>query len=191
MEGVFFSSIDMRLRSHETQTQEMHPLIIAGSARIGKFPVVSGALIDWIPVDVAAHSTIELAFSEQAPGSTSVHHIVNPSPCRSSDIAFHLVAAGVPICPTSPDEWWAAIRRDEDNPCLLLESYIEEAFVDAQTNLDKTGGAGVTLETRQTLAIGATSLSRCPALDKELWRKYIDYWRRIGFLENNLPLEAV
>lgn len=160
----------------------MNPIIIAGSARIGKFPVVPHAILDWTPVDFVGRSTIELALGEQAPCSTVVHHIVNPTLSTYADMANDLWTAGVPVSPTSPKEWWSAIQADEGNPCLAIEGYIEEAFVNAHADLAKTGGTALTLDISQTLRLSPNSLARCPPLDGTLWKKYVQHWRQIGFL---------
>ncbi|KAJ8516174.1 hypothetical protein ONZ45_g6511 [Pleurotus djamor] len=161
------------------KVQEMNPIIIAGSSRIGKFPVVPGAIMDWVPVDVVGSTTAELATSKQPSSSVSVHHIVGPAPTTYGTMAEQLQEIGIPLSPVSPREWWDAIRQDEGNPCLAIEGYIEEAVVDA---LDKLGDkTSVTLDISNTIQ-ASSSLSRCPPIDGSLWKKYIDYWKGVGFI---------
>jgi hypothetical protein len=160
----------------------MNPIIIAGSARIQKYPVVSGVCLDWTPVDIVAATTIELALLDQPQSSTTVYHVVNPNLSTYGDLVQHLSAVGVPLVPTSPKDWWAAIQADDGNPCLAIEAYIEEAVVSAHEQLEKTGGQGVTLDGTRTKEIARDTLGACPPLDLELWSAYVKYWRSIGFL---------
>ncbi|KAF8884616.1 acetyl-CoA synthetase-like protein [Infundibulicybe gibba] len=165
------------------KTQEMNPIIIAGSARVGKFPVVPGVVLDWTPVDTVGHATVELALGVQHNKSTAVHHIVNPTPLTYEDLARDLRTAGVPVSPVPPAKWWTAIQADEGNPCHAIEAYIEEAVVNAHVDLAKTGGRGVTLDIQETVKLAPNSLARCPPLDAALWTKYVAHWREIGFLK--------
>ena len=84
-------------------------MIIAGSTRVGKFPMISGAL-DWTPVDVVGNSTIELALQQRRSGEVAVHHLVNPHPSTYSELAASLKSLGVRIDPVSAQEWWTAIQ---------------------------------------------------------------------------------
>ncbi|KAK0205569.1 acetyl-CoA synthetase-like protein [Desarmillaria ectypa] len=162
------------------KTQEMNPSIIAGSARIGKFPIVPDA-VDWIPVDVVASTTVELALQPQKSGVVRVHHVVHPFPSSYKDMVHHLQACGISVVPVSPQEWWTAICADEDNPCMKMEAYIQDIFVNAHDRDDSDIRGVPTLDLPQTLA-ASKSLRQCPALDSSLWQRYISCWRRTGFL---------
>ncbi|KAE9392373.1 acetyl-CoA synthetase-like protein [Gymnopus androsaceus JB14] len=100
------------------KSQEMNPIVISGSIRVGKYPDIS-MLVDWIPVDTVAASTIELALKTNLPSETSIYHITNPVPSQYSDIMHYLQALGYTLSPASPIEWWEAIAADSGNPCHI------------------------------------------------------------------------
>ncbi|KAK0194680.1 acetyl-CoA synthetase-like protein [Armillaria mellea] len=162
------------------KTQEMNPSIIAGSARIGKFPIVPD-VVDWIPVDVVASTTVELALQPQKCGAVRVHHVVHPFPSSYKDMTRHLQTCGISVVDVSPQEWWTAICADEDNPCLKMEAYIQDIFVNAPDRNRSDMRGAPTLDLPQTLA-ASKSLRRCPPLDSSLWKRYISYWRETKFL---------
>lgn len=157
-------------------------MIIAGSARVGKYPVGQDLPLDWTPVDYVARSTVELALRNEPEGSASVHHITNPTLCTYADMVRCFNEVGLPMEAVSPKEWWAAIQADESNPCLAMEAYIESAVVEAHSDLSKTGGKPLVLDISRTLTLAPNSLAKCPPLDAALWKKYLRHWKQIGFI---------
>ncbi|EIW79917.1 acetyl-CoA synthetase-like protein [Coniophora puteana RWD-64-598 SS2] len=164
------------------KTAEMNPSIIAGSARIGKFPSAPQCPLDWTPVDYAAMSTVDLTLQQRPLGSASVFHISNPHAATYDDMARCLRSTGIALESVPLQEWWDAILADEGNPCLQMEGYIEESFVKAQTDLVARGEKALMLEISRTLESAPNSLGKCPPLDESLWGKYVSYWREVGFI---------
>ncbi|KIK63424.1 hypothetical protein GYMLUDRAFT_72098 [Collybiopsis luxurians FD-317 M1] len=153
------------------KTQEMHPIIIAGSARIGKFPEFPFTM-DWIPVDVVAAATVELALDVSKCSNTVIHHIANPHKFAYPDIFRHLESMALDR--SSPKEWWDAITADSENPCHTLGGYIEALVYDPAE-------VGPLLDMTYTLQ-ASKSLRECPPLDEHLWVTYVKRWRESGFL---------
>lgn len=159
----------------------MNPIIIAGSSRVGKFPILEGALLDWIPVDVVGTSTIELALQRSQSGRVEVHHFVNPRPSTYNDLVDTLNALDIKVAPVSPQEWWGAIEADEENPCLAIQGYIEQTIVKPQGHRSKKSHAPPTLDISLTLKL-SPSLANCPQLDQSLWSRYLTHWSELGFI---------
>ncbi|KAF9001664.1 hypothetical protein BDQ17DRAFT_1358004, partial [Cyathus striatus] len=160
------------------KVQEMNVLIIKGSSRIGKFPVPADpeAKLDWTPVDLVARTTVELALRPSDIGTTETWHIGHPYPITYSKLVSYLSAAGLPMTPASPEEWWEEIKTDEGNPCLAIESYIGEAVVGEHNH-------GITLALDKTIEAAKHSLGSVDGeVCQDVWKRYVSYWKEVGFL---------
>ena len=89
---------------------------------------------------------------------------------------------GVSVDPVSAQEWWTAIQADEQNPCLTIQGYIEEAIVRPTADQMSKISTPPTLDISGTLKLTPNSLAKCPPLDKRLWARYLEYWRESGFI---------
>ncbi|KAL0959586.1 hypothetical protein HGRIS_011296 [Hohenbuehelia grisea] len=166
------------------KVQEMNPIIIAGSQRVGSYPVVEGAVIDWVPVDFVGKMMVDLALSiSPSADVVDVHHISHPRPASYGDMVRHLTAAGISLKPVSPNTWWQAVQQDEGNPCHAISSYIEEAVVAAHEDVAQTQGKTVELAIESTMERIPDLFASCPSMDTALWQKYVTYWRNSNFLQ--------
>ncbi|KAK7458030.1 hypothetical protein VKT23_009938 [Stygiomarasmius scandens] len=160
---------------------EMYPSIIRGSLRIGKYPRIP-IITDWIPVENAAATTVEMALKlhtyRPSYPAVSVDHIANPNNTEY-DWIFRKIQkiSGRHLEEVSVKQWCDQIMKDDGNPCLPLTAYIEGSF--SEIGL---GEKSKVLEIRSTLE-KSYALQKCPPLGENAWEKYLTKWKEEGFVE--------
>ena len=162
-------------------TAEMLPLMIcAGGGRLGMLPE-DGQHIDWIPVNYAAASIVDIALKSSTrvtSQSERVHHILNPNSISWSQLLDYLKLSGLQFKAVPIKEWLHQLLANPNNSAYTLANFFNKIFAEGRKfeiskhNVEKTMQRTATLE-------------RCPPITPELIRRYLNYWSEVDFLSHN------
>ncbi|CAO3610104.1 unnamed protein product [Mucor fragilis] len=154
---------------------EQYPLMfIGGGSIMNKMPRLNTE-IDWIPCDFAAASIVDVMLkTSNLPANTneSIYHIVNPHTIQWYDVLIAMKKSGMNFDIVEPTEWVKELAKDDANPAFRLMSFYQEAFKDS-FKMSKW-------QTKKTRAM-APIISQSSALDTNLFSKYLNYWKSVGF----------
>lgn len=139
-------------------------------------PALKSDVIDWLPVDYAAASIVEIMLkTSKKPAKdliNQVFHIVNPHMVSWDDVLDAMKKCGMQFDVVSPAEWVAELAKHQDNPAYRLMGFYEKSF-----------GTGFVLPefvTTETIKTTPT-LNESPAFDADLLSKQLQYWSSVGF----------
>lgn len=157
------------------KTNEQYPLmLIGGGAMMHKMPALSDEMrIDWIPVDYAAQTIVDIMLHDQEfliSTEQSIYHIVNPNVIAWNNVLDAMKSSGMSFDIVSFPEWIELLAQNSQNPAYKLIGYYE-------TNDTFRMPAWSTKKTMEIAPIMKTS----PVIDANFFRKFLDFWREIGF----------
>lgn len=147
-------------------TSEQFPLMMMAGARMHKMPALESH-VDWIPVDYASAVIADIMMGQE---THLVYHVVNPQAETWAGLLKAMRLCGISFDTVDPQEWLESL--DSEDPAYRLMAYFESAF--------KTKMKMPVWETAQTNQVTEV-LKRVPILDAELLKKYLNYWKSIGF----------
>ncbi|KAG0174801.1 hypothetical protein DFQ28_004462 [Apophysomyces sp. BC1034] len=161
-------------------TSEQYPLMFIGGGQVmHKMPKLETS-IDWITVDSAASSIVDimlLTADQPAIVAESIFHIVNPHSIMWSDLLDAMKSCGMRFDTVSPAEWVHELSKDNTNPAYKLMSFYEGNFKGAFTmpiwETDKSQKA-------------SSHLQNAPLLNASLFTKYLGFWQKAGFYQPQL-----
>ncbi|KAI8360869.1 hypothetical protein EDC96DRAFT_553792 [Choanephora cucurbitarum] len=161
-------------------TSEQYPLMfIGGGSWMHKMPRLETS-IDWIPVDFAAAAIVDIMLNTRSPSTKVaqyVYHIVSPQTLKWCDILQSLTLAGMSFEVVDVEDWIKELIQSEENPAYRLipffEGNLSQTFKMPKWKTDKT---------MQVTAV----LSHVPALDVELFTKFLANWESTGFYNPSL-----
>ncbi|KAI1495529.1 hypothetical protein F5X99DRAFT_124000 [Biscogniauxia marginata] len=154
------------------KTEEHIPALLKASQKISAFPRLEGT-ISWLPVDRAARSLVEAVFKPTPFSTENILHLENP--IRQSSHDFVTIAAtelGIGNNLISFDEWLGRVNRAGCFPSL--ETFFKDDFL-------ALGTGSVVLGTDHMRSVSRT-LRGTSSVGRDLMVKYIDRWKRAGFL---------
>ncbi|TNY17771.1 L-aminoadipate-semialdehyde dehydrogenase [Rhodotorula diobovata] len=143
----------------------------------------------WLPVDYAASTIFDLVKSEPpAPRTSQCWHVLQPRLVPFSDVLDALESTGMTFERVSPPEWVERLRKGPQdpvaNPAIKLLSFFESKYASKPVAAVATDAAPAprrSLSCTKTLAV-SQSLRDAPVVGKDLMAKYVDAWRKSGFL---------
>lgn len=153
--------------------------VVKSSQTLRSLPDLDGTL-SWCPVNTVAAVLGELALSNE-PSTYPVYHIENPvrQPWREM-IQMMAEELGIPRANIVPFADWIGLVRqypgsvEGDNPAGALVDFLERHFV-------RMDCGGLVLDTAHSVAHSPT-LRTEEAITQDLLKRYISYWKRVGFL---------
>lgn len=179
---------------------EAWPLLLSAAARVtGSLPTLESEPLAWLPVDVAAHAVLELAFlmgantaGNNARGGlkaqkTPVYHVANPyQDPRWGDMVEWLLAEeedeegkGQKLREVAPDAWLQeleeAFEKGQDHPARALVHLWRRRFSVAVGELERDG-TGTVFDTRRAERASEVMRGVRPLEREEVVRM----WRWIG-----------
>ncbi|KAI9485924.1 MAG: hypothetical protein EXX96DRAFT_592819 [Benjaminiella poitrasii] len=156
-------------------TSEQYPLMFVGGGSVmHKMPKLD-IIIDWITVDYAAASIVDIMLRTAylpADENNSIYHIVNPRLVTWTDLLEAMRASNMRFDTVSPAEWVDTLSKDTTNPAARLLSFYEGNFKEAFKM--------PIWETKKTTAL-APIISKSPILDANLFTKFLARWQSVGF----------
>ncbi|KAL2067492.1 hypothetical protein VTL71DRAFT_1917 [Oculimacula yallundae] len=168
---------------------EHFPALVKSSQFVGKFPPVKGYL-SWLPVDLVAQSMSELLLTPVGYQDCKVFHLQNPVMQPAYEVYDIILSKLGPGCSLAEsfEEWIDLVCRAPNketgseegsreeilasNPAAKLNKFFREDF-------QRMGD--VVLGTAQARKFSPT-LENMGPVSAETVGRYVDYWRREGFL---------
>ncbi|KAI7904874.1 uncharacterized protein BX663DRAFT_431462 [Cokeromyces recurvatus] len=156
-------------------TSEQFPLMfIGGGSIMHKMPELD-TIIDWITVDYASASIVDIMLRTADLPITednSIYHIVNPRLITWSDVLEAMRGSNMVFETVSPSEWVNTLAQDTTNPAARLLSFYEGNFKEAFKM--------PIWQTKKTSAL-TPIITKAPILDANLFSKFLARWQSVGF----------
>lgn len=155
------------------------PVLLRGCQELGAIPRDWLPVVSWTPVDVVAHTIVDVVLDERGSGT---FHVSNPKPTpwiilmpAVRDMLTTKKALEVISMKEFVQRLKDSDQSADDNPAIKLIAFFE-------TNM---AGKGI----RCNLAIDKTktvspSLAHVGSVDESAMRLFIDYWKSIRFLQS-------
>ncbi|KAI9030907.1 hypothetical protein CLU79DRAFT_694734 [Phycomyces nitens] len=156
-------------------TNEQYPLMFVGGGNIMKIMPNLDTIIDWIPIDHAASSIVDIMLkTSDNPVSVeeSVYHIVNPHRVSWKDILEAMKESGMTFETVSAKQWVDELAKDDKNPAFKLMSFYEN-------NLNDSFKMPI-WDTEKTISLSPV-IDQSPVFDNNLFSKYILHWKSVDF----------
>ncbi|QIS03534.1 amino acid adenylation domain-containing protein [Nocardia brasiliensis] len=170
-------------RTGACQTSDFFWLLVKASQEVGRAPEVDFA-VDLAPADFTGAAMVELA-RDARPG-THIYHLRNPVPGSFTEAVGWLRDSGTAVALVGLDEWRAAIAAHAAEAGPGSASYSVLSLLSA--------GDGLTPLIRFDVDDAVTALDRvgvqCPPVAHDLFTRYLDYFRKVGFLAAPSPQEV-
>lgn len=152
-------------------------MFIGGGAIMHKMPDLDDCHIDWIPVDYASASIVDIMLytahlSADDDGEHFLFNIVNPNAITWTNVLEAMQQSGMKFDLVALDEWLQCLEKDDSNPAYPLLSFYGNNF--------KNASKLPSWKTRKACAISPL-LSKSPVINNELFSKYLNHWKSIGF----------
>ncbi|KAF2135592.1 uncharacterized protein K452DRAFT_281299 [Aplosporella prunicola CBS 121167] len=158
--------------------KEHFPALLKSSQKIGALPIIGGTF-SWIPVDHAANVIADIMLSKSP--INGIYHVENPVRQSWQDtlaiLAAHVTAKPLELVPYT--QWLERLSKVPINevdscPALKISEFFEEHF-------NRMSGGSVILDTSRSRDVSPT-LKAADVLESDIIGRYVDYWRRSGFL---------
>lgn len=133
-----------------------------------------GGRLDAAPVDYVARAMLHIAGKPETLGG--VFHLNNPRPTPWLEVYAALAKLGYPVEPTPYSEWLRQL--DGPDADAQLRPYL--AYFKARDQAWKLRQSS--FDCRATTSALADSEIRCPEIGVELLGRYLDHFRRTGFI---------
>ncbi|KAL0092096.1 hypothetical protein J3Q64DRAFT_1819684 [Phycomyces blakesleeanus] len=156
-------------------TSEQYPLMFIGGGSVMKKMPDLDTVIDWIPVDYAAKSIVDIMLNSVSKSSSekeSVFHIVNPHRVTWNNVLESMRESGMVFDIVPTKKWVEELSNDEKNPAFKLMSFYENNFNESFKM--------PIWDTRKTISSSAT-LKMSPIFDVSIFSKYLSHWESVGF----------
>ncbi|KAI7859649.1 hypothetical protein BDC45DRAFT_590210 [Circinella umbellata] len=159
---------------------EQYPLLMVGGTQLGLMPNLKGINVDWLPVDYAAKSIVEIMLKMghaelQTIQQQGYYHIVNPNRVDWYEVLKTMNACGMKFDVVEPEEWVRVLSKHQDNPAYRLMSFFEDNFKSSHGEQSMP-----VWETEKTVQV-APVLAESPAFSEALLKKHLVFWRNLGF----------
>ncbi|KAL0073850.1 hypothetical protein F4703DRAFT_1781406 [Phycomyces blakesleeanus] len=161
-------------------TSEQYPLMFIGGGNIMKKMPSININVDWITVDYASTCIVDIMLKTAGAISLaedSVYNIVNPRRVVWRDVLSAMRLCGMEFKTVTLEEWIAQLQQDDKSPASKLLPFYE-------TNSSDYSGRQVWSTDRSCRL--CPFLNEAPTFDSRLLKKYISYWKSVGFYKENL-----
>ncbi|KAG1288434.1 hypothetical protein G6F66_009641 [Rhizopus arrhizus] len=164
-------------------TSEQYPLMFVGGAgRMHQMPALDLS-VDWIPVDHAARTLVDILLHVASVDTVkSVYHVVQPRTLPWSALLDILRSSGLSFETVSTQAWVRALESQQDNPAYRLLPFYKNALAES-----------FRMPTFQTLHTASVSshLHKAPVIDHTLFTKFLVYWERVGFYNPSYDVDQL
>ncbi|KAG1251514.1 hypothetical protein G6F68_012235 [Rhizopus microsporus] len=113
-------------------TSEQYPLMFVGGAgRMHQMPALDLS-VDWIPVDHAARTLVDILLHVASVDTVkSVYHVVQPRTLPWSALLDILRSSGLSFETVAPQAWVRALESQQDNPAYRLLPFYKNALAES------------------------------------------------------------
>lgn len=168
---------------------EMWPLIFATSFddEMKAIPMFPKKIVDWVPVDIAGSCISEILTTNNLGvmsrrGVFEVHNIVNPHAVPWEQLIDMLeVANSMNLERTTMADWTRRLKSLSEQDSVTLPGSRLLHYFEGMARDDQTAPILRIFETSKTAEI-SKSLKNLKPLGQELVMKFVDAWKKEGFL---------
>lgn len=165
------------------QTGDFMWLLLKGCVQAGVAPTGVDTAFDLVPVDFVAAAVVALSRQPRSAGRT--FHLTGKRPLRLDTAVARLRALGHPMMDVPPADWLAATEADPGNAAFPLLSAMA-----AETRGGGSEGSLLLDGEGTRRALEGTGIV-CREVDDAVFRTYVEYFTRTGFLPPPPPSRAV
>ncbi|MET4923314.1 amino acid adenylation domain-containing protein [Streptomyces sp. PSRA5] len=156
------------------QTGDFMWLLLKGCVQAGVAPADVDTAFDLVPVDYVSAAVVALSRQPRSAGRT--FHVAGERPLRMDTAVARLRALGHSVRDVPVADWLAATEADPGNAAFPLLTTMA-----AETRGGGSEGS-VLFDAEETRrALEGTGIG-CPDIDEDLFRTYVEYFTRTGFL---------
>ncbi|MEU3568925.1 thioester reductase domain-containing protein, partial [Kitasatospora sp. NPDC036755] len=160
-------------RAGACQTRDFVWLSLKGVLQAGAVPDRLAGSFHMVPVDYVSGAITALAADPQASGGT--FHLFNEQTQPFADFVDHLRGRGYRLPEVGWEDWRARVRADRHNALTpLLDAFEALMAGDGRATYPPLD------VTRTERALEGTGIA-CPAIDRELFGRYVDFFVRAGW----------
>lgn len=156
------------------QTGDFMWLLLKGCLQAGVAPSDVDTAFDLVPVDYVSAAVVEL--SRRPPSAGRTFHIAGERPLRMDTAVARLRALGHTVRDVPAADWLAATEADPGNAAFPLL-----AAMAAETRGGGSEGSALFDAGDTRRALEGTGIV-CRDIDDQLFRTYVEYFTRTGFL---------
>ncbi|MEV0119133.1 thioester reductase domain-containing protein [Streptomyces sp. NPDC050844] len=153
------------------QTSDFVWLSLKGLVQAGAAPEGLGGNVHFVPVDYVSAAIVALSRKKEASGQ--IFHLFNQSGVTFRDCVEYLRGYGYAIEEADHGSWRALVQADRDNAMLPLFDAFEAIALGGDGAF-----AGIDTTSTETALVGTGV--ECPPLTEELFRKYVEFFVRVG-----------
>ncbi|CAG8465168.1 11687_t:CDS:2 [Dentiscutata erythropus] len=157
-------------------TREHIPLMIKGAQVMKIMPTSYSSIVDWIPVDVASQSIVDISLNASFDGdNVRVNHILNPKKTTWSEFLKSLQQSGIDFRIVSNKEWLNTLlttpeyQNVDKNPVAALSGFFDNVMSESSHDSENM--------------IHYSKLRNCQKIDVKLIKLYVNNWKKISFLD--------
>ncbi|WP_433664504.1 amino acid adenylation domain-containing protein [Nocardia sp. CA-128927] len=170
-------------RTGACQTSDFFWLLVKASQEVGLAPEVDFA-VDLAPADFTGSAMVELARNPK-PG-THIYHLRNPQPSTFTEAIGWLRESGWPVRLVALDQWRDAIAAHAASAGPGSASFSVLSLLSANGGLTPLIQFDVDKAVTALDQVGV----HCPPVSRDLFIRYLDYFRKVGFLAVPSPQEV-
>lgn len=156
------------------QTGDFMWLLLKGCLQAGVAPSGVDTAFDLVPVDYVSAAVVALSRQPRSAGRT--FHVAGERPLRMDTAVARLRALGHAVRDVPAADWLAATEADPGNAAFPLLTTMA-----AETRGGGSEGSALFDAADTRRALEGTGIN-CPDIDEALFRTYVEYFTRTGFL---------
>ncbi|KAF7291295.1 Acetyl-CoA synthetase-like protein [Mycena indigotica] len=161
-------------------TADWVPALVKSGIALAALPAAPNSAVAWLPPSAVAQTVLDVALQAGEGERPAVLNVVHPRPAPWDTVFGALAeAAGVPLVPI--EEWLDRVEREGKNadaemlariPAIKLLGFLKAAV----------GGTGAVQFTTAHAEEISPALSKVPILGPEEARRWLGYWKSVGFI---------
>ena len=142
---------------------------------MGHYPAGSDqSVVNMAPSDYVAWALVELSLKKESLGRA--FHLCNPKSLPLSEVLGYVTSFGVPLKPLSYIDWVRLLKQDKSNVLWPLSSSFRESEDGTLLGQDVVYSCAECL--RELTQVSSDQYAITP----EVFHRYLEFYRKIGFV---------
>lgn len=154
------------------QTHDFVWLSMKGILQAEAVPTDPAGIFHLVPVDYVSSAILRL--SRNANAVNHNHHLANSTHLPFAEMTDALRARGYRLDELGWDTWVRRVRSNPENTMVAMVDSFESTIYSGRNHY-------LTVDTSETRALLAGSGVDCPAMTRDLFEKYVDFFVRVGY----------
>lgn len=154
------------------QTHDFVWLSMKGILQAEAVPADPAGIFHLVPVDYVSSAILRLSRDAAAAGRN--HHLANSVHLPFADMMDSLRSLGYRLDELGWDAWVTRVRANPENTMVAMVDGFESTIYSGRNHY-------LTVDTSETRALLAGTGIDCPAMTRDLFEKYVDFFVRVGY----------